>query len=117
MAEIDRPATGVPTPGHDMHRIVLGQQERYGRILGPLFEELAAAGAERVGGPSTTERSSHGVSAIGKRSRSEAILGWRTSVSDPSSWPSSVAAFVVTPEHAFTVYVQPVLLVVVLEGP
>ncbi len=29
---------------HDIHRIVLAQQERYGAILGPLMEELASEG-------------------------------------------------------------------------
>lgn len=33
---------------HDIHRIVLEQQERYGRILGPLFDELASEGVQRV---------------------------------------------------------------------
>jgi polyphosphate kinase len=33
---------------HDIHRIVLAQQEQYGRILGGLFGELAAAGVRRV---------------------------------------------------------------------
>ena len=33
---------------HDIHRIVLDQQERYGGILGRLFDELAAEGIRRV---------------------------------------------------------------------
>ena len=33
---------------HDIHRIVLDQQERYGRILGGLFHELERAGVRRV---------------------------------------------------------------------
>jgi polyphosphate kinase len=33
---------------HDIHRIVLDQQETYGRIMGGLFDELAAAGVRRV---------------------------------------------------------------------
>ncbi len=33
---------------HDIHRIVLEQQERYGSIMAGLFEELAAAGVVRV---------------------------------------------------------------------
>jgi polyphosphate kinase len=33
---------------HDIHRIVLDQQEEYGRIIGGLFDELAAAGVHRV---------------------------------------------------------------------
>ena len=33
---------------HDIHRIVLDQQERYGGILGCLFDELEAAGVRRV---------------------------------------------------------------------
>ncbi len=33
---------------HEIHRIVLDQQERYGGILGRLFQELEAAGVRRV---------------------------------------------------------------------
>jgi polyphosphate kinase len=33
---------------HDIHRIVLDQQERYGGILGRLFSDLQAAGVRRV---------------------------------------------------------------------
>ena len=33
---------------HDIHRLVLEQQERYGGILGCLFDELGAAGVRRV---------------------------------------------------------------------
>jgi polyphosphate kinase len=29
---------------HDIHRIVLAQQERYGRILGPLMDEMRSEG-------------------------------------------------------------------------
>jgi len=33
---------------HDIHRIVLDQQERYGAALGRIFTELEAAGVSRV---------------------------------------------------------------------
>jgi polyphosphate kinase len=33
---------------HEIHRLVLDQQERYGRVLGGIFEELGAAGICRV---------------------------------------------------------------------
>lgn len=43
---------------HDIHRIVLDQQERYGGILGSLFQELEAAGVHRVD-EMTVDRSHH----------------------------------------------------------
>jgi len=33
---------------HDIHRIVLSQQERYGGIIGSVFDDLTAAGIDRV---------------------------------------------------------------------
>lgn len=33
---------------HDIHRIVLAQQEQYGGVIGGVFDELAAAGIRRV---------------------------------------------------------------------
>lgn len=43
---------------HDIHRVVQAQQERYGAILGGIFNELAAAGVRRVN-DETVDRTHH----------------------------------------------------------